>query len=39
MMKNWFIDAVETPQAPSQKTENAHAKTTEIGWVNERKNR
>ena len=29
-MKNWFIDAVETPQAPSQKTENAHAKTTQM---------
>ena len=29
-MKNWFIDAVGRPQAPSQATENAQAKTTEM---------
>ena len=29
-MKKWFIEAVETLQAPSEKTENAHRKATEM---------
>ena len=29
-MKKWFIDAVETPQAASEKTENAHREATQL---------
>lgn len=29
-MKTWFIEAVDRPQAHSQKTQNAHRKTTEM---------
>ena len=29
-MKTWFIEAVERSEAPSEKTQNAHRKTTEM---------
>ena len=29
-MKTWFMEAVEKPETPSEKTQNAHQKTTEM---------